>query len=268
MSKRLLIIEDDYDVAEMLILYFKSHHFEVLHAENGRSGVDLARIKFPHLILLDVMLPDMDGYAIFHSLRETAFTRYIPIIFLTQRDEAVYRLHGLEMGADDYITKPFDIEELRLRVQGSMQRATRQALHETRTGLPTGRLIEEEATRRRYERSPYHAIGFSLNGYETFRDVYGFIAANQVFEFAARAIHDAVADQGTPQDFIGIDGERFVLFTNTRDPRPLVGTIEEEFKDGVRAFYSFQDAERGGILVHGIGTEKVVPMLTLSGYRL
>jgi len=240
----------------------------VLHAENGRLGIDLARIKFPHLILLDVMLPDMDGYGIFHTLRETAFTRYIPIIFLTQRDEAIYRLHGLEMGADDYVTKPFDIEELRLRVQGSIMRATRQALHEPRTGLPTGHLIDEEAVRRRYERSSYLSLGFALEGYDTFRDVYGFIAANQVFEFAARIIHDNVATRGTPDDFVGIDGERFIVFTHTHDPRPLLGDIQAAFTDGVRAFYSFQDAERGGILVRSVGHERLVPLLSLSGTRL
>jgi PleD family two-component response regulator len=268
MNKRLLIIEDDYDVAEMLMLYFNGHHYDMLHAETGHQGIDLARVKFPHLILLDVMLPDMDGYAIFHTLRETAFTRYIPIIFLTQRDEALYKIHGLEMGADDYITKPFDIEELRLRVQGSIQRATRQSLHDPRTGLPTGRMIDEEAARRRYERSSYLSIGFALEGYDTFRDVYGFIAANQVFEYAARVIHDGVATRGTPDDFIGIDGERFILFTHTRDPRPLLNDIQASFEQGVRAFYSFQDAERGGIVVRIREHERIVPLLSLSGYRL
>ncbi len=269
MRKRLLIIEDDFDVAELLTTYFQYADFEVAHAANGREGVELARLTLPHVILLDVMLPDMDGYTIFHGIRSTAFTRYIPVIFLTQRDEAAYKIHGLEMGADDYITKPFDVEELRLRVQGSISRATREQLHEPRTGLPSGRLINEELERRRYERQPYHALLFRIDGYDLFRDVYGFITANQVLEFAARSIHDVVGERGTEHDFVGIDGERFVVLTHTGDPRLLVRGIKESFGKGVRAFYSWQDAERGGIVVRADdGTENISPMLSLAARKL
>lgn len=268
-NKRLLLIEDDFDVADMLRMYFSAHQFDVLHAETGHAGVTMARIKFPHLILLDLMLPDMDGYAIFHQIRETAFTRYIPVIFLTQRDEAAYKIHGLQMGADDYITKPFDVEELRLRVQGSIMRATREQLHEPRTGLPTGRLISEEIERRRYERQPYHALLFRIDGYEIFRDVYGFITANQVMEFAARAIHEAVSERGTSFDFVGIDGDRFVVLTHTGDPRLLVRGVKESFERGVRAFYSWQDAERGGIILRDSnGREQLSPLLALAARKL
>ncbi|MDX2162391.1 MAG: response regulator [bacterium] len=269
LNKRLLLIEDDFDVADMLRMYFSTHHYEVIHAETGKIGVEKARTKFPHLILLDLMLPDMDGYGIFQLVRETAFTRYIPVIFLTQRDEAAYKIHGLQLGADDYVTKPFDVEELRLRVQGSIQRATREHLHEPRTGLPTGRLISEEIERRRYERQPYHALLFRIEGYDVFRDVYGFITANQVMEFAARAIHDVVGERGTAHDFVGIDGDRFVVLTHTGDPRLLVRGIKEAFGKGIRAFYSFQDAERGGILVRERdGHELVSPMLSLAARKL
>ncbi|HEX2621674.1 MAG TPA: response regulator transcription factor, partial [Phototrophicaceae bacterium] len=139
-NSRLLLIEDDHDVAEMLIMYFTSHNYDVLHADGGLAGIEIARTKFPALILLDVMLPYMDGYDVCRQLRQTSMTKYIPILFLTQRDERAAKVKGLELGADDYITKPFDIDELRLRVQGSIRRATRENLHEARTGLPTGPL--------------------------------------------------------------------------------------------------------------------------------
>ena len=124
-NNRLLLIEDDHDVAEMLIMYFSSHKYEVLHADTGVEGIEIARSKFPALILLDVMLPFMDGYDVCIRLRQTPMTKFIPILFLTQRDERAAKVKGLELGADDYITKPFDVDELRLRVQGSIRRATR-----------------------------------------------------------------------------------------------------------------------------------------------
>src|SRR4051794_25785019 len=108
-NARLLVIEDDYDVAEMLLMYFTSHHYEVHHADSGMMGITMARSKFPEIILLDVMMPDIDGYETCRLLRQASLTKYIPIIFLTQRDERANRVKGLELGADDYITKPFDL---------------------------------------------------------------------------------------------------------------------------------------------------------------
>src|SRR5260221_14549306 len=142
-KKRLLIIEDDVDVAEMLVIYFTSQGYEVLNALTGNDGIAAARAKFPNLILLDVMLPDMDGFDVAKALRTTTLTKYIPITFLTQRDARADKVAGLELGADDYITKPFDVEELQLRIQGSLRRSTREALQDPRIGLPTNALIEE-----------------------------------------------------------------------------------------------------------------------------
>src|SRR5258708_1783368 len=135
-KKRLLVIEDDMDVAEMLIHYFTSQGYEVINAMTGGEGIAIARSKFPNLILLDVMLPDMDGFDVCKVLRTTTLTKYIPITFLTQRDNRADKVAGLEFGADDYVTNPFDVEELRLRIQGSLRRPTRAALQAPRTRVP------------------------------------------------------------------------------------------------------------------------------------
>src|SRR5215207_1160519 len=145
---RLLLIEDDFDVAEMLLMYFQALQYEVLHADTGEAGIEIARTRFPNLILLDVLLPDMDGYDVCVNLRRRALTKYIPTLFLTQIDERSSKVKGLTLGADDYITKPFDIDELRLRVENAIKRARRENLNEPRTGLPTGELVEEELKRR------------------------------------------------------------------------------------------------------------------------
>jgi DNA-binding response OmpR family regulator len=210
-NKRLLIIEDDFDVAEMLTMYFQSHEYDVVHAEDGMVGVELARTRFPNLILLDVMLPHMDGYDVCVKLRQTSLTRYIPILFLTQRDERSSKVKGLELGADDYITKPFDIDELRLRVQGAIRRATSESLHEPRTGLPTGPLVNEEITRRQQKNETYTQLRFNVDGYQGFNEVYGFVAAKEVLAFTGKLIQDVVSQAGTQNDFVGIQGVEFVL---------------------------------------------------------
>jgi DNA-binding response OmpR family regulator len=264
-NHRLLLIEDDYDVAEMLLMYFASHHYEVFHADSGEAGVDMARSKFPNVILLDVMLPDMDGYDVCRKLRQMSLTKYIPTIFLTQRDERASKVKGLELGADDYIVKPFDIDELRLRVQGSIRRATRESLHEARTGLPTGPLVNEELARRQNETAPWTALYLSVESFKAYSEVYGFMAANEVIGYAARSIQEVVSRQGTPNDFVGIEEDRFIILTHSTTPVELTAAIQQKFKEGVKLFYTFKDIEQGGITLHpGTEQEQFVPLMSLS----
>lgn len=266
MSNRLLLIEDHYDVAEMLVMYFTSHGYDVLHADNGTDGIEIARTRFPNLILLDVMLPDMDGYDTCVQLRKQSLTKYIPIIFLTQRDERANKVKGLQLGADDYIIKPFDIDELRLRVQASIRRATRENLHEPRTGLPAGPLIHDELERRKGEN--FILIQFSVAGFQSYSDVYGFMAANDVLNFTAKIIQNAIVEKGTPNDFLGIDNDTFFVITYTRDTNALEQLIRDKFEAEIKAFYTFADAERGGILVgEGSGEERLVTFMTLETHK-
>jgi DNA-binding response OmpR family regulator len=260
--KRLLIVEDDPDVAELLLVYFGAYQYDVFHAELGRDGINLARAHFPHLILLDLMLPDIDGYDVCRNLRATSLTRYIPIIFLTQRDERANRVKGLELGADDYVTKPFNVDELRLRVQGSISRATRESLHEPRSGLPTGSLVAEEIATRTRTNDPHHKLIFRLDNFKAYSDVYGFMAADEVFGFAAQTIQRAIRAHGTPDDFVGVRSDHFVVLTHATDPAPLIAQARAEFQQSIQPFYHFQDVEQGGLVLDvGTDSEQIIPLM-------
>ncbi len=259
---RLLLVEDDYDVAEMLLMYFQSLKYEVIHADTGEAGIEIARTRFPNLILLDIMLPDMDGYDVCRKLRSMSLTKFIPTLFLTQRDELSSKVRGLELGADDYITKPFDIDELRLRVEGAIRRATRENLHEARTGLPTGPLIEEERQKRKNQN--YREIYFVIEGFQTYTDVYSFMAATDVLYHAGKVIRDVLSELGQNDDFVGSMNDEFIVLTSLENIDDLVDAAQERFAEQVRAFYSFADADRGGILLNpGEANERFVPMMTL-----
>lgn len=260
MSKdRLLIIEDDVDVAEMLVTYFSGQGYTVIHADAGLDGVQQARTQFPNLILLDLMLPDITGFDVCRMLRGTNMTKYIPIIFLTQRDDRADKLEGLEIGADDYVTKPFDIEELRLRIQNSITRATRDNLHEVRTGLPTGELIRSEYLRTLYDESDYNwkHINIQIQHFDQYRDNYGFIAADDVLGIAAQIMRNVVGEVGSEDDFVGTDSEAsFVIYTRSEDPDALTSQITETFKQRVEILYSFEDVQNNP---DSLMTVKVVP---------
>lgn len=265
-DKRLLIIEDDVDVAEMLVTFFQGQGYEVLHADMGAQGISIARSKFPNLILLDVMLPDMVGFDVCRELRTTNLTKYIPILFLTQRDARSDKVAGLELGADDYITKPFDIEELRLRVQGSIRRATRDHLHEPRTGLPTGPLIQAEYERLR-DQDGWQYLEIIVTGFDDFRDRYGFLAADEAMSLTSSVITQAIAEHGTQNDFVGAIAEssKFVLFTQNPDVDKLSEKMRDVFMQRVETLYSFMDVERGYFMVkEGTPEERQVPLMTLK----
>ena len=120
MSKKALIIEDDGNIAELLRLYLERDGFEVAQAADGGQGVEMARSFEPDIILLDIMLPVKDGWQVCREVR--AFSR-TPIVMLTAKGETSDKVAGLEMGADDYITKPFEVKELLARVHAVMRRA-------------------------------------------------------------------------------------------------------------------------------------------------
>lgn len=119
MSKTALIVEDDGNIAELLRLYLEKDGFEVHIAGDGGTGVSLAQELSPSLILLDIMLPVLDGWQVCSKIREKSKT---PIIMLTAKGETYDKINGLEMGADDYIVKPFEVKELLARVHAVMRR--------------------------------------------------------------------------------------------------------------------------------------------------
>ncbi len=119
MSKKVLIVEDEANIAELLRLYLEKDGFETAVAPDGGAGVSMAQSFEPDLIFLDIMLPVMDGWAVCREIRKTSD---VPIIMLTARGETSDKISGLEMGADDYITKPFEIKELMARVHAVLRR--------------------------------------------------------------------------------------------------------------------------------------------------
>jgi len=266
MSKaRLLIVEDDFDISNMLRIYFSGQSYDVDVAPRGSAALEKTRQNLPHLIILDIMLPDIDGFEVCRILRTNTRTSHVPIIFLTQKDERHDKLQGLELGADDYITKPFDIEELKLRVQRAIQRAEIQNLTDPRSGLPSGRLIEEQL-RRIIRQQNWALMDIRINHYEPFKDVYGFVAGDDVLRFTAMLMSEVLDELGTPNDFIGhAGGDNFILVTTEQAAEAIRQHLKARFAEEVLSHYSFMDREQGYILAtNPSGQTEKTPLMTLS----
>ncbi|MEM7330515.1 MAG: response regulator [Chloroflexota bacterium] len=258
---RILIVEDDFDISNMLRIFFTGQGYLVEVAARGSEAMEICRKKLPDLIVLDIMLPDMDGFAVCEKLRTTSRTKYIPIIFLTQRDERSDKIAGLELGADDYITKPFDIEELKLRVRQSISTHKRQNMTDPITGLPSSRLIEDEL-RTLMSAQDWSYLHMVIDNYSPFKDVYGFVTSDEVLRFTSMLLNEVVDELGTVDDFIGHpSNDTFILITTTENIQTLVEKIRTRFNEGILSHYNFMDREQGGIeLPNG----DIAPLMKLS----
>lgn len=267
MSKgRILVVEDDFDISNMLRIYFSGQGYEVQVAPRGGDALTITRKQLPNLIVLDIMLPDMNGYDVCRELRTTTRTSHIPIIFLTQKDERSDKIQGLELGADDYITKPFDIEELKLRVQNAITAANRQTQIDPKSNLPTGRLIEDHLRSLMHDERKWSYIDLKINHFDSFTDVYGFVAGDEVIRFMALLIGEVIDELGTPDDYAGHPGrDNFIIITHAPEYERLKARLEDRFNDEVRQHYSFIDRERGYILIpDSVYGEQQVDLMTLS----
>jgi PleD family two-component response regulator len=264
-KSRLLVVEDDNDISNMLKIYFNSLGYDVDVAPRGSEALDKTHTVLPHLIVLDIMLPDIDGYEVCRRLRQSTRTSHIPVIFLTQKDERSDKLQGLELGADDYITKPFDIEELKLRVQGAIRRSEREALTDPRSGLPAGRLIEEQL-RNTIRKSGWAYMDIRINYFDQFKDVYGFVAADDVLRFAAMLMSEVVDELGSPSDFIGhAGGDNFVIIGSEETSDKIRTRLKSRFAEEVQTHYNFMDRQQGFIMAaNAEGQMEKTPLMTFS----
>jgi diguanylate cyclase (GGDEF)-like protein len=262
---RLLVVEDDFDISNMLQIYFTGQNFDVDVAPRGSVALEKTRHNLPHLIVLDIMLPDIDGFEVCRVLRTNIRTSHVPIIFLTQKDERSDKLAGLELGADDYITKPFDIEELKLRVQRAITRSEQQSLTDPRSGLPSGRLIEEQL-RRIIRQQNWALMDVRINHFEPFNEVYGFVAGDDVLRFTGMLINEVLDELGTPNDFIGhAGGDNFIIITAEESAAEIRERMKGRFAEEVLSHYNFMDRDQGFILAAGSGGQSTkVPLMNLS----
>jgi len=252
MSKGLLlIVEDDSDIATMLEIYFEAQGYDTVSVTRGEEALEICRRELPNLVILDILLPDIDGYEVCRRLRGNLRTSHIPIIFLTQKDERSDQVAGLELGADDYITKPFDLQLLMLRVEGALRRAGWLSLTSPVTGLPSSKLIEEQL-RQLIRRDGWAVLYVGVNHLDEFNDVYGFVAGDDVLRFAAMLISETVDKVGAGSEFIGHSGGDDFIIISTPDAAQRIKTeLAERFSTEVGSFYNFKDRERGYIEIGG-----------------
>ena len=243
--QHILVVEDDPNTSEMLTAYFASLGYQVTHAAWGQDALTLAAQNVPDLVVLDIHLPDIDGYEVCSRLRSQRRTMNTPIIFLTERNERRDRLTGLELGAVDYLTKPFDVQEIRYRVRNILRRSTSNALLHPLTGLPTANLIEAQVQRLRLQ-PELILVGVRINGMRAFSDAYGFVSHDDILRAVALILRNTMTEILVEDAFVGhLHAYDFVLMVPGSQQYLLMGRLYQRLQEAISFFYPYQDWESG-----------------------
>jgi DNA-binding response OmpR family regulator len=243
-KSKILVVEDDLDVAEMLNAYFRVQGYEVFTVNWGEDGVRACQTINPDLVVLDIRLPDIDGYEVARRLRTDRRTQAVPIIFLTEKRDRGDKLHGLELGGDDYITKPFDVQELRLRVRNTLRRASQGSLNNPVSGLPDGALVDEKLNEQ-IQKSKWALFLVSILNLDVFRDAYGFVASDDVLRAISLMIHNAMREVGDLDDFVGhLTPTDFVLMVSPGKLVALQERVRTRLEQSLDYFYPIKDRDQ------------------------
>ncbi len=240
----ILIVEDDENTAEMLSAYFSSLDYRVTHTAWGQDAIKIATEVLPDLVVLDIHLPDIDGYEVCRRLRNQRRTGHTPIIFLTERRERLDRLTGLELGAVDYITKPFDVQELRYRVRNILRRSNLDSLLHPVSSLPTSDLIDEQIERVRGNQN-LSMISVNIQGMKAFSDAYGFVTRDDVLRAVALILRNTAAESIETEPFVGqLDDQRYLIVTPKGEKgHHITERLNQRLTEAISFFYPYQDWE-------------------------
>ena len=240
---KILIVEDDLDLSEMLSAYFKVQDYDVLTAAWGKEALELVQSHNVALVMLDIRLPDIDGYEVCRQMRLQRKTQNVPIIFLTEKRDRVDKLQGLELGVVDYITKPFDVQELRIRVRNAISRAVRQTSSNPVTELPEAEQSDQRIGELLMVDDPWAVLLIDIKGMSEFRESYGFVAADDVLRAIAMMIKNAVREMGG-EDFVGhLAPEDFMIITTPEKVTTLQSRITTRINQSSEYFYPLRDRE-------------------------
>ena len=261
-----LIVPADDTTLNLLRAYFASAHYTILTAYTKDEALQLARQGLPQALIVDLDVPDVDVAALCQEVRSSPRTQHIHITLLTPHARHDDRLLALSSGADEFLSKPVDAEELGLRLRNALRRAEFQNLVDPVTGLPGPRLVEEQLRALLRKQEPWALVRANLRGFKAFITAYGFLAGEEVLRFAAQVFKQIVAEAGAPDDFLGhAGGDNFVVITALDRGAPIRQFLIERINTGVLAHYSFRERERGFLILKDAdGVETQAPLITLN----
>ena len=260
-----LVVDDDRNLRTIIGTNLEIAGFDIISASDGPTALALLDDQLPDVVVLDIMMPLMDGYTTLSKIRRHASASHVPVIVLTGRDESD-PVKSLEAGADDFIAKPFSPQEMLARVRAKVRRAAVDSSLQPLTRLPGNIAIEHEVRRRFEAREAWAVIYADLDNFKAFNDAYGFVRGDDAIRLVASTIAEAIKRVGHESDFLGhIGGDDFIVVTVPDRAEALARTIAADFDGSVLRLYDPVDRERGWIASKDRrGAAMKFPLMSLS----
>lgn len=263
---KVLIVDDDPDTRDIIRLSLNTDAYRISEARTGVEALEKVVTYDPDIVVLDVMLPEKSGMEVCKILKESTVTAHVPVIMLTARQAIDDKVEGLNIGADDYLVKPFDPIELEARIKALLRKMRRDLYANPLTHLPGNVPIEKEIQRAIDEKRSFAALFIDLDNFKVYNDNYGYAAGNRIIKFCANTIMDSVKRFSNANDFVGhIGGDDFAVLTTPDKAEPLCQEIMRIFDSLIPIQYNEEDVTRGYIVSEDRrGEIKKFPLMTIS----
>jgi diguanylate cyclase (GGDEF)-like protein len=262
-AAHVLVVEDDEATRGALRALLDDAGYVCDEASDGERAVDAMRDTQFDLVLLDLGLPGMSGADVHRQLRRDPRTRFLPIVFLTAQADRLVKVAEIEAGAEDFITKPYDADELLARVGAAVRRSSGMRALNPLSGLPGNPTITEEIDSRLARALDFALLYVDIDRFKEFNDHYGFARGDSVITMLADLLTHVA---GAGQRFVGhVGGDDFVLLARTEEAEVLAEQITKRFDEAIRRFYDASDRARGWIEAHDRrGKLRQIPFATVS----
>jgi CheY-like chemotaxis protein len=245
-NKSILLLEPDGKLRQIIEVSLREEGYEVLARASYEAALESSHKTLPSLILTEIDLPDKNGFELLRELRQNTRTSHVPVIIITERNSREDKIKGLELGADDYVTKPFDIDELNKRIESAVMSGCRIDDSRNIMGLPTGNLIEDYL-RKIIKQSNWVYIDVKINYVDSYKEVYGWQAWDEVVKRFSNILREVWEG-----DFVGHPGgDNFIIITGKGDWKSYLDKLSERFDEELGKYYKEADIGQGFILVNG-----------------
>ncbi|MCX7022349.1 MAG: response regulator [bacterium] len=245
MSTRVMVVDDDPDIRSIVKTIFEGDNYTVQTCPSGEEALEQVKVFNPELIILDVMMPGMDGYHVCSELKKDFETAHIPVILLTAKQDIIDLERGVEHSIDDYIAKPFSQRELLARAKMVLSRTRYQLGCNPLTGLPGNLEIEHRLKEVIRADKPYSLFYADIDRFKSFNDYYGYARGDSVIRLLTHCLVQATRVLGKPKDFVGhIGGDDFMMLCYHQDAEKVANRVIELFTEGVGDYFDETDLKR------------------------
>ena len=274
-QQKILIVDDTTENIKILTNLLRNE-YTTLFAKNGKAALIQARSKQPDLILLDIVMPEMDGFEVCRALQKDPETSGIPVIFVSAKGEEGDETKGFEAGAVDYIIKPISPPIVKARVKthlrlreavAELKRLNRLAMDANPvTGLPGNTVVTEHIKNALAKKENVCVIYADLDNFKAYNDKYGFAMGDDIILFTAQVLEAALTAVNLEEGFVGhIGGDDFVVIAPSEKAEALAARVIREFDDGVARFYNEKDLARECICAKNRqGDIQTFPLMSIS----